>query len=274
MQKLRRDHYSFRLFNGKGTNDADDVYRQLPIESIEPNKDQPRTHFEEAKLEELAESIRQNGLLQPIVVRPYNGRYQIVVGERRYRACQKAGMTLIPCLVQELDDDQTAAAALVENIQREDLSPIEEAWAYANLIELQHLTQQQVAEKVGKSQSTIANKLRLIQLPEEVQNALKTRDITERHARALLSLDMDTQLKVLHEIIDKQMTVDQTERRIKTIKASQKPKTKTIRFARHIRIAINTINQSIKMVEQTGTKVDTDIKETDEEVIMTIHVKK
>ena len=273
MRELRRDRYSFRLFNGKGDS-SQSAYRLIPISQIEPNSDQPRTHFDEEKLTELSESIKQNGLLQPIVVRPYGQNYQIVVGERRYRACQMADMSEIPCIVQELDDQQTASAALVENIQREDLSPIEEAWAYANLIELQQLTQTQLAEKVGKSQSTIANKLRLIQLSEPVQEALKTRSITERHARALLGLDQEHQAQVLKDIIDKKLTVDQTDRRIKKLKTSQKPKATTRRFARHIQIAINTINQAVQMVSQTGTTVDTAIKETDEEVIMTIKMKK
>ena len=272
MRELRRDRYSFRLFGGK--DEGESAYRLIPIDKIERNKDQPRTHFEEDKLIELAESIKQNGLLQPIVVRPYNNVYQIVVGERRYRACLKAEMSEIPCIVQNLDDEQTAAAALVENIQREDLSPIEEAWAYANLIELQQLTQTELAEKVGKSQSTIANKLRLIQLSEPVQEALKTRTITERHARAMLGLDQEAQEKVLKEIIDKKMTVDQTDRRIKKMKIKKTPKATTKRFARHIQIAINTINQAVQMVQQTGTTVDSTIKENDDEVIMTIRVKK
>ena len=180
------------------------MYKFIDINKLEANEKQPRTHFEKEKIQELSVSIQQNGLLQPIVVRPYQGKYQIVVGERRFRACKLAGLQEVPCLVQELDEKQTATAAIVENIQRENLSPIEEALAYQQLLDTQNLTQEQLAQKVGKKQSTIANKLRLLQLPMTVQEAVRRRDITERHARALLKLDTTAkQNNMLREIIDK-----------------------------------------------------------------------
>ncbi len=148
-------------------------YKFIDIHKIEANGHQPRTHFENEKIQELAVSIQQNGLLQPIVVRPYQGKYQIVVGERRYRACLLAGIEEVPCLVQNYDEQQTATAAIVENIQRENLSAIEEALAYQQILDTQNITQEELAQKVGKKQSTIANKLRLLQLPMTVQEAVR-----------------------------------------------------------------------------------------------------
>lgn len=187
-------------------------YKFIDIHKIEANEHQPRTHFENEKIQELAVSIQQNGLLQPIVVRPYHGKYQIVVGERRYRACLLAGIEEVPCLVQNYDEQQTATAAIVENIQRENLSAIEEALAYQQILDTQNITQEELAQKVGKKQSTIANKLRLLQLPMTVQEAVRRKDITERHARALLKLDTTAkQNNMLREIMDKGLNVEQTE---------------------------------------------------------------
>ena len=258
MDKLRRSLYR------KKRNVIKDAYCFLDINDIVANKEQPRTHFEDEKIQELAESIMQNGLLQPIVVREYEGKYQIVVGERRYRACKLAGITEVPCIIQELDDNQTANAALVENIQRENLSAIEEALAYQQILDTQGLTQAQLAEKVGKKQSTVANKLRLLKLPITVQESVKKKEISERHARALLKLeDTAQQNNMLKEILEQNLTVDETEKRI----AKRK-------FSRSVKIALNTINQAVKMVTDAGTDVEENIDETDDEVIITLKVKK
>ena len=251
------------------------MYKFIDIQLIEANEKQPRTHFEKEKIQELSVSIQQNGLLQPIVVRPYNGKYQIVVGERRYRAFCLAGLSEVPCMVQEYDEDQTATAALVENIQRENLSPIEEALAYQQLIDTQNLTQEQLAEKVGKKQSTIANKLRLLQLPMTVQEAVRRRDITERHARALLKLDTTAkQNNMLREIMAKGLNVDQTEKKIKTKIEPKKPKPKTKQISQNLKIALNTLEQAVAMVQQAGVEVVADSQETEDEVIYTIKMKK
>lgn len=269
MDKLRRSLYK------KKKNVIKDAYCFLDIDNIVANKEQPRTHFEDEKIQELSDSIKQNGLLQPIVVREYEGKYQIVVGERRYRACKLAGMTEIPCIIQELDDDQTANAALVENIQRENLSAIEEALAYQQILDSQGLTQAQLAEKVGKKQSTVANKLRLLKLPITVQESVKKKEITERHARALLKLeDTSLQNNMLKEILKNHLTVDETEKRIAKMLTPKKKKTHVIRFSKSVKIALNTINQAVKMVSQAGTDVQEDIDETDEEIIITLKVKK
>ena len=251
------------------------VYKFIDINQIEANEKQPRTHFEAEKIQELSVSIQQNGLLQPIVVRPYHGKYQIVVGERRFRACKLAGLDEVPCMVQEYDEKQTATAALVENIQRENLSPIEEALAYQQLLDIQNLTQEQLAQKVGKKQSTIANKLRLLQLPMTVQEAVIRRDITERHARALLKLDSTAkQNNMLREIMDKGLNVKQTEEKIQTKIEPKKPKPKSKSISQNLKIAINTLEQAIKMVEQAGVELTTTSDETEDAVIYTIKMKK
>lgn len=269
MDKLRRSLYK------KKKNVLKDAYCFLDINDIVANKEQPRTHFEDEKIQELSDSIKQNGLLQPIVVREYEGKYQIVVGERRYRACKLAGMTEIPCIIQELDDNQTANAALVENIQRENLSAIEEALAYQQILDSQGLTQAQLAEKVGKKQSTVANKLRLLKLPITVQESVKKKEITERHARALLKLEDTTlQNNMLKQILKDHLTVDETEKRISKMLAPKKKKPRVIRFSKSVKIALNTINQAVKMVSQAGTDVQEDIDETDDEIIITLKVKK
>ena len=219
--------------------------------------------------------IQQNGLLQPIVVRPYQGKYQIVVGERRYRACLLAGIEEVPCLVQNYDEQQTATAAIVENIQRENLSAIEEALAYQQILDTQNITQEELAQKVGKKQSTIANKLRLLQLPMTVQEAVRRKDITERHARALLKLDTTAkQNNMLREIMDKGLNVEQTEEKIKKKIEPKKPKPKTKSISQNLKIAMNTLDQAAMMVQQAGVDISVDISETEDEVIYVIKMKK
>ena len=250
-------------------------YKFIDIHKIEANGHQPRTHFENEKIQELAVSIQQNGLLQPIVVRPYQGKYQIVVGERRYRACLLAGIEEVPCLVQNYDEQQTATAAIVENIQRENLSAIEEALAYQQILDTQNITQEELAQKVGKKQSTIANKLRLLQLPMTVQEAVRRKDITERHARALLKLDTTAkQNNMLREIMDKGLNVEQTEEKIKKKIEPKKPKPKTKSISQNLKIAMNTLDQAAMMVQQAGVDISVDISETEDEVLYVIKMKK
>ena len=183
------------------------VYKQIDIEKIKANENQPRTIFDDEKIAELATSIKENGLIQPLIVRKYNRNYQIIAGERRYRACKLAGLKTVPCIIKDIDDKQMDTYAIIENIQREDLTPIEEANAYKTLIDTYGMSQTELANKVGKKQSTIANKLRLLKLSDEVKDALKSKQITERHARAMLSLQPEKQEEVLHEVIDKSLNV-------------------------------------------------------------------
>ncbi|MCX8113294.1 MAG: ParB/RepB/Spo0J family partition protein [Bacteroidia bacterium] len=186
--------------------------QDIPIEAIEPNPYQPRLDFAEEELAELAESIRQHGLIQPITVRAVGERYQIIAGERRWRAAKRAGLSHIPAYVRTADNTQLLAFALVENVQRENLNPIELALAYKRLIEECGLTQEEVAQYVGKSRPTIANTLRLLRLPPEIQKALKDGMIAEGHARPLLALDSpDLQLEVFRQIQQKGLNARQVE---------------------------------------------------------------
>jgi ParB family chromosome partitioning protein len=242
-----------------------DQVKHISVEIIEPSPYQPRTVFQEDRIDELCQSIRSHGVIQPIVVRRNgHGGYELIAGERRLRAVRKLGMETVPAIIRNMTDNQAASAALIENLQRENLTAIEEAHAYQRLLELNQLTQESLAQRLGKGQSTIANKLRLLHLPEEVQTALLKRSITERHARALLSLkDEALQLQVLADIIEHDLNVKHTE---KTKKSRRKS------VSRDLRIAINTIRQSVDMVKQSGLLVQADEQEHDEfyEVIIRI----
>jgi ParB family transcriptional regulator, chromosome partitioning protein len=196
---------------------------EVDIDLIDPNPDQPRSRFNEDKLEELAQSIRANGLVQPLLLRQAaNGRYQIVAGERRWRAAQRAGLRKIHSVVRNIPDSKLLELALIENIQREELNPIEEAAAYQRLIHNLGLTQDEVAQQVGKDRSSIANYLRLLKLPEEVQRMLEDELISMGHARALLGLDTKDQIrKLASEIAEKKLSVRQTEQAVKRITSPQ-----------------------------------------------------
>lgn len=249
----------------------DKVYKTIPIEKIVPNSKQPRTVFDNEKIEELAESIKHNGLLQPIIVRKYDGKYQIIAGERRFRACKVAGIKEVPCLITKYDDQQVDTLAIIENIQRENLSVIEEAKAYQTLMQIYQYNQTQLAQKVGKKQSTIANKLRLLKLASPVQQALSANQITERHGRAMLSLEEDKQEDMLKKIVDKSLTVKQTEQ---FIEKDKKPKKTKKSIPQNIKIAVNTIKQATKMIEKTGIVIEEQYEDTEDEFIITIKVKK
>jgi ParB family chromosome partitioning protein len=252
--------------------------KKIPIAQIVPNRFQPRTIFIEDKIDELAQTIRTHGMIQPIVVRECgDGKFEIIAGERRWRAVQKLGWSEIPAIVKNLNDTETASVALIENLQREELTPIEEAIAYARLLELHNLTQEALAQRLGKGQSTIANKLRLLKLPQEVQEALLQRKITERHARALIALkDREKQLTLLREIIEKQLNVKQTEDRvIKMLEANDKrvkPKRKSL--SKDMRIAVNTIRQSLSMVADSGVAIDSEEEEFEDYYQITIRIPK
>jgi ParB family chromosome partitioning protein len=197
---------------------------ELDIDLISPNPDQPRTRFAEKALDELAQSISANGIVQPIVVRQRDGRYEIVAGERRWRAAQRAGLRKIPAVVKEVSDDKLLELALIENIQRQELNPIEEAQAYRRLIDSLGLTQEMVSERVGKERSLIATSLRLLKLPDDIRRLIEEGKLTAGHGRALLmSDDSNTQRKVSRAIIDKGMSVREAERAVK--RAGSEPQT-------------------------------------------------
>jgi ParB family chromosome partitioning protein len=251
--------------------------KKILIKDIVPNRFQPRTVFSDDKIEELALTIRTHGIIQPIVVREIDGKFEIIAGERRWRAVQTLGWVDIPAIVKDFNDTETASVALIENLQREELTSIEEAVAYARLLELHDLTQEALAQRLGKGQSTIANKLRLLKLPQDVQDALLKKQITERHARALIPLkNPELQIKLLEEIIEKQLNVKQTEDRVVKLldKSNVKPKPKRKAFSRDTRIAMNTIRQSLSMVEDSGVKLNTEEEEFDEYIQFTIKIPK
>lgn len=189
---------------------------QVPIEDIIPNRFQPRISFDDKALQELSNSIKQHGIIQPLVLRKLGDKYEIIAGERRYKAATMAGLTSVPAVVANIDDNTSAEVALVENVQRKDLTSIEEAKSYKNILDKGYMTQEELAKKMGLSQSAIANKLRLLNLDEEVQEALLKEKISERHARALLAVEsLDEQKKWLKRILDERLTVRQLDMEIK-----------------------------------------------------------
>ncbi|WP_078556388.1 nucleoid occlusion protein [Bacillus alkalicellulosilyticus] len=252
--------------------------QQIPIIEIVPNRFQPRTVFDDERIDELAQTIKTHGVIQPIVVREREGKFEIIAGERRWRAVTRLGWDKIPAIVKEFNDSQTASVALIENLQREGLTAIEEALAYAKLLELHGLTQESLAQRLGKGQSTIANKLRLLNLPGSVQQAILDRKITERHARALIVLKKpEWQEEMVIEIIEKGLNVKQTEERVRVklengVDKKKKPQRKA--YSKDMRIAMNTIRQSVDMVIKSGLAIDTDEEEHEEFYQFTIRIPK
>lgn len=217
----------------------------LKISEIEPNRSQPRKDFDEEALNELAESISKHGLLQPILVRPLTlGGYEIVAGERRYRASRMAGLTEVPVIIRELTESETMELALIENLQREDLSPLEEAMGYSVLMDEHGFTQEDVARSVGKSRPAVANALRLLKLPESVTAYLKDDKISAGHARALLTLPDEEMMKeVCEQIIKSDLSVRQTEKLCKKLTAEakpQKPAEKVPNYYKEVEMALTT----------------------------------
>ncbi|OGO80973.1 MAG: nucleoid occlusion protein [Clostridiales bacterium GWC2_40_7] len=235
----------------------------LTIDNIRPNPYQPRKQFSKAALEELCESIKQYGVIQPINVRRIStNHYELVAGERRLRAATMAGLKEIPSIIVNVNDNDSAVMALIENLQREDLNYMEEAEGYNNLINDHGFTQEELAQKISKSQSTIANKIRLLRLPPMVKKILSDNSLTERHARALLKLhDEQLQLKVLKLVCEKGLNVKKTEelveRAIEKYSRQEKekekvPERKFTRAIKDIRIFVNTIRQAIDLMKKSG----------------------
>lgn len=236
----------------------------LSIDKILPNPYQPRKFFESSSLEELSSSIKQYGVLQPICVRLIKGyNYELVAGERRLRASKIAGLEKIPSIVVNISDQDSSVLAIIENLQRQNLNFLEEAEGFLNLIHDYSFTQDELAEKVGKSQSTIANKLRILKLPKTVQGMLIQNNLTERHARALLRLeDENLQLDVIHKIIKDSLTVKKTEDLIDVIIDKRQIKKENIgnlkvkHIVRDMRLFTNTVKQAIGIMEKSGAKTD------------------
>jgi ParB family chromosome partitioning protein len=204
-------------------------YFSCPIEEIKPNSEQPRKKFAVEKLEELAASIREKGIIQPLVVRKMPEHYEIIAGERRWRAAQKAGLREVPVVIQDVSDDAALEIALIENIQREDLNVIEQAEAFHSLIEKFHLSQEEMARRVGKDRSTVANSLRLLKLPSAIKNDILDERLTMGHARAILSLETnDLMEQARQEILAKHLSVRETESLVKRLKSKRPVRQKTL----------------------------------------------
>ena len=248
----------------------------IPLEQIQPSRYQPRLKFDADSLRELSESIRETGLIQPITVREIDDHYEIIAGERRYRASEMAGLSEIDCYIMTPTEDQAAQMALVENIQRKDLSAIEEARSYVQISRQFGMTQEQIAKKVGKSQSAIANKIRLLKLPDEIQEGVIEGKITERHARAMLSVPEEKQKPLYHTVLQKGLNVRETENEIEKILKPKKTKRKqkTKGFTRNMQIAVNSVKQCVQMITKMGISADMDLRETDDELQMIIRVPK
>ncbi|MEK5382890.1 nucleoid occlusion protein [Niallia sp. FSL W8-0635] len=257
---------------------SNEEVRRIPINQIVPNRFQPRTVFDDEKIEELARTIHTHGIIQPIVLREYEeDKFEIIAGERRWRAMKKLGWEEAPAIIKNMSDTETASVALIENLQREELSPIEEAIAYGKLLELHNLTQEALAQRLGKGQSTVANKLRLLKLPEEIQEALLNKEISERHARSMIPLkEREKQIQLLQEIIEKSLNVKQTEERVVKMleQTQQKPKPKRKAFSKDMRIAVNTIRQSLNMVSDSGINLNAEEEEFEDFYQFTIKIPK
>ena len=238
------------LFADNSVEEINSSVNKLRIMEIEPNHNQPRKDFDEKALSELAESIEQHGVLQPLVVRPLaNGSYQLVAGERRWRAARIAGLTEVPVVIKELTDEEVIEIAMIENLQREDLNPLEEALGYRYMMDELKITQEQAAEKVGKSRPAVANALRLLKLPNEVQEMVKNNLISPGHARALLGFDSDDMiLQTAKMIIKEDLSVRDVESLVKKSKKVPKASKKQIRdkFFSEVELAL---------VENLGRKV-------------------
>ena len=307
---------AFSLFNfGKSDSDNKNKVVNIKLDQIVPNRYQPRKVFNQDEIRELAQTIDEHGLLQPIVLREYEpAKYEIIAGERRYRAMKMLGWETTPAILRKMTDEESASLALIENLQRAQLSSVEEAQAYRQLMDLNHLTQAALAKGMGKSQSFVANKLRLLKLITPVQTAILDHRISERHGRALLDLDEKQQRTMLMRIVNERLTVRQTEDEVAKVlgrplpsevakqkklakeqttqsagladeTAKKKPAKKTKRKAAKKkaqssakatdgRLALNTIKKSIKMATENGFKVTTHEKETGKAYQLTIEIPK
>ncbi len=222
------------------------VFFSCPIEEIQPNRDQPRKRFAPDKLEELADSIREKGIIQPLVVRRKDDHYELIAGERRWRAAQKAGLREVPVVIQDVSDGAALELALIENIQREDLNAVEEAEAYQALVDNFALSQEELARRVGKERSTVANALRLLKLPAEIKRDITEERLSMGHARALLALDSpDEMRRGRDEILQRQLTVRQAEGFVKKLK-SGKPQKKSKQLEPHLVDVVEQLKRHFK----------------------------
>lgn len=246
----------------------------LPVDELRPNPAQPRRIFDETALQELAASIRQYGVLQPLSVRRRADGYELVAGERRLRAAKLAGLRSVPCVLLVLDDTQSGLVALVENLQRKDLDYLEEAAGLAQLIRRYGLSQEQAAARIGKSQSAVANKLRLLQLSAPVLQTLRACHLSERHARALLRLpDEASRLAVIEKIVKRQLNVAATEALIaQLLQPKPQPAPRRPVLGKDIRLFLNSLEHNLTLIRDAGIAADTQRQDTEQEIILTIRI--
>jgi len=246
----------------------------LPIDAIVPNPNQPRKLFSQPELEELADSIRALGILQPLTVRRRDGQWELVAGERRLRAAKLAGLEEVPCLSIHADGQSSSLLALVENLQRRDLDFWEEALALRSLTEVYHLSQEEVARRVGKSQSAVANKLRLLKLPPEVLSLLRDSKCTERHARALLRLDdPELQMETARRVSELGLTVAQTEALVEELlSAVPSPRKRPVFLLKDVRLFLNTLSRNLDLMRSAGVDAKFRRQDTEDAILLTIQI--
>jgi len=243
----------------------------LPAKSIRANPSQPRKIFREEALAELAQSIRTHGILQPLSVRRVGNSYELIAGERRLRAAQMAGLTEIPCIMMNMDDSQSSMAAMVENLQRQDLDFIEEAQGIARMMELCHLSQEQAAKVLGKSQSAVANKLRILRHGDEVLSALRQHHLTERHARALLKLTGEGEkLTAIETIARMNMSVTRAEKYIEELLTHRQASPAKVNLGAFL----HNLNQSLQRIQLSGIAAVSERRETESQIVLTITIPK
>ena len=270
---------SFSLFSDLRT-EAQRTERQLlmlPVESVHPNPYQPRKVFTDASIAELKQSIAQSGLIQPLVVRRTCGLYELIAGERRLRACKQLGMKEVPCIVQYAAEETSAILALTENLQREQLHYFEEAECYRLILLTYHLTQEQLSMRLGKSQAFLANKLRLLRLPQRVREALVEHALTERHARELMRLrDEELQLETVSRIAERSLSVKETERLVdRTIeRVSPAPRPLLLRLIKDYRLFLNSVKSGAEQLRDAGMSVEIVQTDVDGGVDMLLKVRK
>ena len=258
----------------------------VPVEEIVPGPLQPRQHFSREGLEELRDSIAQHGVLQPLTVRQKGERFELIAGERRLRAARMAGLREVPCIVMDVDMESSGVIALIENIQRRDLDFVEEAEGISQLIRLFGLSQEQTARRLGKSQSAVANKLRLLRLPKDVLERLRTEGLSERHARALLRLpDEETQRRALDFMIDQRMNVAAAEAYVDRLCAPEQPaeapaapphreRRRSVFLMKDVRLFLNTMDRSVGLMRSGGVDAAVCREETDDALIVTVTIPK
>ena len=262
----------------------DKQIQDVELTKIVPNSYQPRREFSDESIRELATTLDKEGLLQPIVVREQGEQYEIIAGERRFRAAKQLGWETIPAIVNNMDEAQAASLALIENLQREDLNPIDEAQAYNNLMKLNNLTQTALAQNIGKSQSYVANKMRLLKLSPKVQSYLASGQISPRHGRCLVGLSQKDQGRVLDEILDNNLNVSDTEKIVKDVDSyfenkkeqdkAEKTKRAVNRIPKDMQVQINTIKRAVKLAKESGIKVKVKENNDPDDYMITIELKR